>query len=69
MTKMKKYKHMTCDECGGILGMYNRQNDDVTCENCHKLFSYYGLKYDTIQINSMTGWRFPMVLRDKESEE
>lgn len=66
MIVIDEYRHIKCKECGGILGMYNRQNDDVSCDKCHKLYNFYTLKYDTIQINPMTGWRFPMVLKDKE---
>lgn len=55
-----KYEHIKCDECGGIIGSYDR-GDNYTCERCNKNFDLHKLKYDTIMTNPNTGWIFPMI--------
>lgn len=56
-----KYQHIKCDACGGIIGMYDR--DNFTCEKCGKTFQQYKINCDTLQINNKTGWIFPMTLK------
>ena len=63
---MKNYKHIKC-KCGGIIGMYNRNN--FTCERCDTKYELYNLNYDTCMINDKTGWIFPVVYLKTESEK
>lgn len=49
-----KYEHLRC-ECGGIIGMYDREN--FTCEKCGKEKEAKG-KYDRL-----IGGIFPMTKR------
>ena len=53
------YRHVRCDQCGGVIGMYDR--DNFTCEKCGKQFELYSVEYDDILINNVTGWIFPIV--------
>lgn len=55
---MKNYKHIKC-KCGGIIGMYNR--DDFTCDKCNTEYKLHELNYDICLINDKTGWIFPVV--------
>ena len=47
------YKHVTCDNCGGIIGMFDRNT--FTCDRCGKTFELYRLDYDRLAINDKTG--------------
>ena len=49
---MKNYKNIKC-KCGGIIGMYNRNN--FTCERCGTEYELYKLNYDICMINNKTG--------------
>lgn len=51
------YKHIFC-ECGGVIGMYDREK--FTCDKCGKVYLLHEIDYDTLQINDKTGWQFPM---------
>lgn len=53
----KDYKHIKC-ECGGTIGMYNRNT--FNCEKCNKEYQLYKLDYDVCLTNDKTGWIFPM---------
>ena len=55
---MKDYEHIKC-KCGGIIGMYNRNN--FACERCNAKYELHKLNYDVCLINDKTGWIFPMV--------
>ena len=55
---MKGYKHIKC-KCGGIIGMYNR--DDFICDKCNTEYKLHELNYDICLINDKTGWIFPVV--------
>ena len=50
--------HLLRCECGGAIGMYDRQT--FSCEHCGKAVDLYRLDYDTIKINDKTGWMFPV---------
>lgn len=64
---MRDHEHLFCSDCGrGVLGLYQRNNDIVTCNQCGKQYDLANLKYDDLGVNTVTGWRFPMVCRDKE---
>lgn len=54
---MVDYQLLHC-ECGGTIGMYDRQT--FSCECCGQAFDLYRLDYDTIKINDKTGWMFPV---------
>lgn len=54
----EKIKFIRCC-CGGIIGMYNRQ--DFTCETCGKEYQLHKLNYDRCMINDKTGWIFPII--------
>ena len=55
---MKNYKHIKF-KCGGIIGMYNRNN--FTCERCDTEYKLHELNYDICLTNDKTGWIFPVV--------
>ncbi len=60
------YKHVNCS-CGGTL--YDKtggRDPHFTCMRCEKTYSKWKLEYDQIGVNTMTGWIFPMVRREKE---
>lgn len=60
------YMPMRCS-CGGLLyDKSNGQDPYYRCIRCEKTYPSWALKYDQIGINSMTGWRFPMIKRKKE---
>ena len=59
------YQHLRCD-CGGIVGQYDISRG-FECEKCHK--DYNGYPFDYLMRNQMTGWIFPMIKKDKESEK
>ena len=54
------YMHMKC-ECGGIIGMYDKEN--FSCDKCGKIFRIgnQGNGWDILLTNDKTGWIFPMV--------
>lgn len=56
---INKYKHINCDECGGVIGIFDRNN--LTCEKCGKQFELHRMNYDRLLINDKTGWIFPML--------
>ena len=56
------YKHIKCDSCGGIIGMYVR--GIYTCDGCGTEFKIYQLDYDRILVNHKTGWAFPVKKRE-----
>ena len=56
------YNHVRCDSCGGVIGMYDRE--DFICERCCKRFELHHVKYDDILINDVTGWIFPIVWKE-----
>lgn len=53
------YKHVRCDICGGVIGMYDRTR--YTCDKCGKEFKLYEIEYDRLMVNSLTGWIFPVI--------
>ena len=53
------YNHVICDNCGGIIGMFDRNT--FTCDRCGKEFELYRLAYDRLAINDKTGWIFPVL--------
>ena len=55
---MMDYKHIRCDQCDGIIGMFDRLT--FTCEKCGKEFELYKIDYDRLEINDKTGWIFPV---------
>lgn len=60
------YKHVYCS-CGGEL--YDKsggRDPHFTCMRCEKTYPKWKLEYDQIGVNTMTGWIFPMVKREKE---
>ena len=57
------YEHIKCDQCGGIIGEYDRER--FSCDRCGKEFKLYELNYHRLLINDKTGWVFPVV--DKEN--
>ncbi len=60
------YMPIRCS-CGGLLyDKSNGQDPYFSCVRCEKTYPSWALKYDQIGINSMTGWRFPMIKRKKE---
>ena len=61
------YEHLRCDECGGSIGMYNRFTEQYTCGLCNKHFDIFKLEYDTLMINDVTGWIFPVVYKEEEN--
>lgn len=63
------YKHIYCS-CGGAL--YDKsggRDPHFTCMRCEKTYPKWKLEYDQIGVNTMTGWIFPMVKREKEKLE
>lgn len=60
------YEHIFCDECGGVIGMRDRNSFECACDSCGSSVPLYKLNYDMVMINSMTGWVFPVKYRDKE---
>ena len=58
----ENYTHMKC-ECGGIIGMYDKEN--FACERCGKVYliGNSGVRWDVLMTNEKTGWIFPMVGR------
>lgn len=56
------YEHIRCDECNGVIGMYERGY--CTCDKCGKVFDMYKLGHDRLKINYETGWIFPV--KDKK---
>lgn len=58
------YTHIKC-ECGGILGLYDREH--CTCEKCKK--EYTNIRYDLLAINDKNGWIFPMVAKNPEEHQ
>ena len=63
------YKHIYCS-CGGTLYDKSSGKDhNFTCTRCEKTYPKWKLEYDQIEINTMTGWIFPMVRRKKEELE
>lgn len=50
-------KHLFCG-CGGIIGMYDREN--FVCEKCGNIYLSYQLDYDYLITNDKTGWLFPV---------
>lgn len=58
-----KYAHMKCD-CGGIIGMYDKEN--FTCDRCGKvhLIGNPGVKWDVLMTNEKAGWIFPMIKKE-----
>lgn len=63
------YKHIYCS-CGGAL--YDKsggRDPHFTCTRCEKTYPKWKLEYDQIGVNTMTGWIFPMVKREKEKLE
>lgn len=60
-----KYQHIKC-ECGGIIGMYNRNN--FTCNKCGKKFDFYRIPYDVVYANDKTGWVFPMKIKENSHD-
>jgi len=62
LISVKNYKHIKC-QCGGIIGMYNREN--FTCEKCGKQYLLRKLHYDVCLTNDKTGWIFPMIMNSK----
>ena len=59
------YSHVRCDTCGGVIGMYDRE--DFICERCGKRFELHRVKYDDILINDVTGWIFPIVWNEHKA--
>lgn len=55
---MVDYKHIFCDECGGVIGMYDKT---FTCGKCGKEFLIYKLNFDRFEGNTETGWIFPVI--------
>ena len=57
------YMHMKC-ECGGIIGMYDKEN--FSCDKCGKIFRIgnRGNGWDILLTNDKTGWIFPMVKKE-----
>ena len=62
---MKDYKHIRC-ECGGTIGMYNRNT--FNCERCNKEFQLYKLDYDVCWTNNKTGLIFPIKLNGGKTD-
>lgn len=60
-----KYQHIKC-ECGGIIGMYNR--NDFACNKCGKKFELYRIPYDVVYANDKTGWVFPMKIKENSHD-
>ena len=53
----KNYTHLKC-ECGGIIGMYDKEH--FTCEKCKKvhLIGNQGTKWDVLLTNEKTDGYF-----------
>ena len=51
------YEHVKC-ECGGTIGAYDREN--FSCDKCGRRFEPYILNYESLLINDVTGWIFPV---------
>jgi hypothetical protein len=63
------YIPMHCS-CGGLL--YDKRNGKdpyFRCIRCEKTYPSWPIKCCQIGIDSMTGWRFPMIKRKKEEVE
>lgn len=58
------YKHLKCD-CGGVIGIYDREH--FSCEKCGKIVDVQW-KYDRLMINEKTGWIFPMVAKERDTD-
>ena len=60
------YELMRC-RCGGIICDLSgrRDIDMLRCERCKKVYPIYKLDYDTIYVNSTTGWIFPVKYKEK----
>lgn len=57
------YEHVRCDECGGIIGVYDGEH--CICAKCGKEFAFYKLTYDRLLTNKYTGWVFPVIDRNE----
>lgn len=60
---MKNYKHIKC-KCGGVIGMYNRNN--FTCDKCNAKYELHKLNYDFCMTNDKTGCIFPMIYLEQK---
>ena len=60
---MPSYKHIYCDKCGGVIGMFNKLA--FTCDKCGKEFALNKIDYNHLEINKMTGWIFPVINKEK----
>ena len=58
------YDHLRCDECGGVIGTWDRTH--LSCTLCGKYFVLYKLDYDELKINPKTGWAFPVKYKTRE---
>ena len=63
---MVNYQHVRC-QCGGIIGMYNRET--FNCRQCGKEYKIYKLDYDTCLVNDKTGWVFPVKYKEDKKHE
>jgi hypothetical protein len=52
------FNYLYCNSCGGIVGIYDREN--LTCGCCGKQFKLYECDYSELKINDKTGWIFPV---------
>lgn len=63
------YRPVYCS-CGGSL--YDKsggRGSHFTCMRCEKTYPKWELEYDQIGVNTMTGWTFPMVRREKNAKD
>lgn len=64
---MPNYRLLNCT-CGGVIVQLNRFKDSPECDECGKVYPWRSLKYDKILINDETGWRFPVLYKDRNIE-
>lgn len=57
-----EYEHVRC-KCGGVIGSWDRKK--FTCETCKTEYPVYKLDYDVLAPNPLTGWLFPVKIKEK----
>ncbi len=62
-----RYEHIRCKECGGTIGSFDR-GESYICETCRREYPIYRIEYDTVMVNSKTGWIFPVKISVKKRD-
>lgn len=57
------YEILKCDYCNGSIGIF--EDNKCRCQDCRKEFTLHKLTYDRLEINSKTGWLFPVIHKEK----